>query len=262
VILSTFWELHGETLWVLLITIFITVVPGFLFYWLTVRPKRFSWEVISINPIIQADLSSDLSLEVFLADVKIKNPNIIVMRFGNTGRKNIRSEDFDGPVTLIFPEDVVRTINHPRGDRDFSYDLEYEDPVVQIKPKLIQRNEYTDFQFITDGELAAPDVKLRFDGKASEILVSGAKIIRRRQILYAFAAAIVGVMMVLLFFVYVPFLQAILLMIPLVVLGIVGLLILWADRRILTRWEPRHGFRAAIKKIVVEAKELTEKPGL
>ena len=161
-------ELHGETVWASIAAVFITAVIGWLFYWLTVRPKRFSWEVMSLNPLISAPDSADLALEVIAGGEKMTNPNIMVIRLGNTGRKSIHEKDFDGPITLKFDTTMLISSDLPV-KRGFSYGTVMTSKTEEITPRLIKPREYTDLQFITDGPLEPPEIDVRFDGKAGPI---------------------------------------------------------------------------------------------
>jgi hypothetical protein len=200
VILSTFWELHGETVWASIAAVFITAIVGWAFYWLTVRPKRFSWEIMSINPIIRAPDSARKSLQVLYDGDKKDSPNVVLMRFGNTGRKSIRPTDFDGPIRLTFDQPTLLSTSTPDVEYGFSYDLVEDMQGVQITPRLIKKGEYIDVQFITDGPLEPPQVDLRFDGKAQPIAVSD-KIKNRMEWIdlifaYTFAAVFTFVLFV------------------------------------------------------------------
>jgi hypothetical protein len=227
VLLSTFMELHGETVWASIAAVFITAVIGWVFYWLTVRPKRFSWEIMSLNPLISAPDSANLSLKVLAGDRKMDSPNIMVVRLGNTGRKTIHDKDFDGPINLEFKTDGL--ISSPLSvKRAFSYGMTVTSKSFEIFPRLIKSREYIDLQFITDGPLEPPQISLRFDGKVAGITKSE-KIDKRADV---FTAIFAGTLLVLLMVVLgaylpqdLPLWQGLLMAGPVI---LTGLLALWA----------------------------------
>jgi hypothetical protein len=112
--LAILWERHGETVWASIAAVIITLVIGFIFYWLTVRPKRFGGDVLAQNPIISAPHEARGSLEVFFKTEeddkgeekreKLESPNLIVVRRGNPGRQNILPTEFDKPISIGFGE--------------------------------------------------------------------------------------------------------------------------------------------------------------
>jgi hypothetical protein len=182
---SVFWEQHSETVWASIIAAIIAWTFGYIYYRLAIRRKRFSWEVMSQNRIIRAPDSTRTALEVLYGGKKMENPNIVVMRFGNTGWNSIHPTDFDGPITLTFERPLLLDVGAPPVEHGFLCSRNCVGQVVELKPQLIQRGEYIDLQFITDGPLEPPKVELRFDGKARKFSISAVKIIRRRQNIYA-----------------------------------------------------------------------------
>lgn len=146
------------------IALVIAIVIGFIYYWLPIRPMKFSWQVMSRNRIIQAPDSAQAALEVFYAGHKMENPNILVLRLGNIGGRTIDPTDFEGPISVTFDRSILRNTSKPSVPRPFPYDLAENGQVVQIRPKFIKRHEYIDLQFTTDGPLDTPKVDA-FKGK-------------------------------------------------------------------------------------------------
>jgi hypothetical protein len=142
------------------------LLANWFFYRKAKKSKRLSWEILSMNRIIQA---SDLAREKFTVlhgDTEVKDPNLFVIRIGNTGTEAVLAAHFGekGSITVDFSPakllllDVVR-----RSDPDISDHLLVQNAHDMVYlPEYLNPNEWLDFQFITDGELQRPQIKGRF----------------------------------------------------------------------------------------------------
>lgn len=82
------------------------LVTGFIFWWLSRRPKSFGWQIMSQAPILSRG-SSHLPLKVVYDGQDVSNPHMSVVRLGNTGKAELQSGDFDGPVRISFPNSSI-----------------------------------------------------------------------------------------------------------------------------------------------------------
>jgi hypothetical protein len=146
------------------------LITGFIFYWLSRRPKRFGWQSISTLPIVRAN-TRNLPLKVVYDGQEVSSPNLIVLRLGNVGKAEIRASDFDGPVRIEFPKGqlLASSISATVPD-DLQLELDTTVPnCVSFTPSLLNAGEWVDLRFVTDGPVYVPTVHARVAGQTSEM---------------------------------------------------------------------------------------------
>jgi hypothetical protein len=150
--------------------IVLALVTGFWFYWLSRKPKRFGWELITQTRIISAR-SRALPLTVVYDGHEVDSPNIIVVRVGNTGKAELRALDFDGPVMLEFARSRLLSASVSRKrDESITVDFDQTEKSISFTPTLLNAGEWVEFQFVTDGALEVPSIHARVAGQAGRIL--------------------------------------------------------------------------------------------
>lgn len=144
------------------------LVTGFIFYWLSRKPKRFGWQVISTTEIVSFKGRS-LPLKVVYEEQEVYSPNLIVLRLGNAGKAEIRPSDYDGLVRVEFSKgrmlacDISRKLNE-----QIVAEVTRDTPMsVTVAPSLLNAGEWIDLQFITDGPVETPKVSARIAGETN-----------------------------------------------------------------------------------------------
>jgi hypothetical protein len=112
---------------------------------------------MSRNTIISAEPKERSRLEVLYDGKPVNDPNIIVVRLGNTGKRAILAADFPDPIRLDFGSARVLIIqrmerSHPRIRATYQKDPR-DASIVMLKPQLLNRREWFDLKFVTDGAL-------------------------------------------------------------------------------------------------------------
>jgi hypothetical protein len=148
----------------------LALVTGFWFYWLSRKPKRFGWELISKTRIISKS-SRDLPLTVEYDGLPVESPNIVVVRVGNTGKAELRAQDFDGPVRLEFARSILMSASVSKKlDESITVDFVRADDSISFTPTLLNAGEWIEFQFVTNGDLEAPSIHARVAGQDGRVL--------------------------------------------------------------------------------------------
>lgn len=156
------------------------LATGFWFYWLSRKPKRFGYQVISKTRIL-AHQSVDLPLQVVYAGHEVSSPNILVLRLGNTGKAEIRAEDYEGPIKIAFQSSQILS-GMVSGKSDDAIDADVISSgapnAAVFKPVLLNPGEWVDLQFVTDGPLEIPSIHSRIAGQT--VAVSDAEKSRKK----------------------------------------------------------------------------------
>lgn len=146
------------------------VIVSFVFYWISRRPKRFGWQMISATRIVSAKGRS-LPLVVVYDGQEVSSPNIAAIRVGNSGKSEITVEDYDGPVRITFGQSKVLACDiSERLHGRITASVTKEPPSsVVFSPTLLNPGEWLDLQIITDGPLEIPKVDARIAGQTSPV---------------------------------------------------------------------------------------------
>jgi len=166
------------------------VLTGFIFYWLSRRPKRFGWQLMDQTPILTAD-SKGLPLKIIYAgEHEVSKPNLVVVRLGNRGKVEIRSDDYDGPVKVSFIKShLIGSVLIDGLNLDLKTELSQGGNTVEFTPPLLNKGEWMELQLVTDGPLEVPVVKARVAGQSGEITELARA--RRRFVRRIFLASLV-----------------------------------------------------------------------
>jgi phosphate transport system substrate-binding protein len=116
---AAWWAAHDEAVITLVIGAVIGAFINWVFFRRAEKPKRLGWEVMSRNAIIKAAGDERDRLQVLYDGDPVGDPNIIIVRVANTGKREIVEADFPTPIELDFHganvltiEDVGRSEGH------------------------------------------------------------------------------------------------------------------------------------------------------
>jgi len=111
-------------------------------------------------------------IKVVYGEQNVKNPNIIVLRIANAGRREIRVDDFDQPITVQFKDSrllALDVIGQSSAGMTISFKVDTGHPNrVLLNPMLLNAGEWIDLQFLTDGAIEEPSVTARIVGQTGE----------------------------------------------------------------------------------------------
>jgi len=179
---AAWWAAHSEAVITLIVGAAIGAFVNWVFFRKAEKPKRLNWEVMSRNAIISADTEERGRLKVLYDGNPVNDPNIVIVRLGNTGKREILEADFPDPIRVDFGGASVLTIqdidrSDPAVKARWSKDHANQSAVL-LKPELLNRGEWIEMKFVTDGELKNPDIDIRFAGQSAP----AADLRRRRRI--------------------------------------------------------------------------------
>lgn len=159
------------------------VVTGFLFYWWSRRPKKFGWQIMNQTPILSTG-SGHLPLKVVFDGQDVSSPYITQVRLGNTGKIELKADDFDGPVRISFNNSVILQVrNSGRSSEAINPALSKpaSSKSISFTPTLLNQGEWIEYQLIMDGELETPEIYARVAGHGSASVDSLAQRTKRLE---------------------------------------------------------------------------------
>jgi hypothetical protein len=127
------------------------------------QPKQLDCEIRTDHQML-SPYTKDLAAkpDVLYEGVILKEPQILLMRFRNTGKRCIAAADFnDGePITIRYDENPpfdVKVVRASRGvsidglaDIELDTDESEDDGDVRITPRLLNPGEWFDVQLLSD----------------------------------------------------------------------------------------------------------------
>lgn len=132
---------------------------------------------------ILSNQSGHLPLKVVFDGKDVSSPFITHVRLGNTGKIELKADDFDGPIRISFNSSVILQVRlsgrsstaiNPTVLKDAS------SKSISFTPTLLNAGEWIEYQLITDGALETPHVHARVAGHGSSDTDSLAQ--RRKRI--------------------------------------------------------------------------------
>ena len=162
---------HGEAVITLIVGALLGMLANWFFYRRAEKPKQLGWELVSGNRIISATEDQRKRLTVAYDGHNVENPYVLVLRIANAGKQEISASDFPEPILIDFGETRVLTIetigkHNPKVTGSFTVETSKPN-LAQFTPQLLNRDEWVEFQFVTDGDPGSPTISARFAGQSA-----------------------------------------------------------------------------------------------
>lgn len=118
--------------------------------------KHLDYQVLSDTPIVTSRDKPEI-LKVMYGATEVKNPHITEVRFKNTGKQVIESDDFLAPMAIVRKgakvldfNDVDQSESDLIDSMDHIVDPPSENHPVGVNPKTLNRNDWFTIQVIYD----------------------------------------------------------------------------------------------------------------
>ncbi len=168
---------HGDAIWGGVVGVLATVVVGWIFYRLTVRPRRVDYLPTSAESILAVSQTDrqDLPIVISMSDGSIiTDPNLVVIRVSNNGSREILKNEFVGYLKIQFREaNVVYSAIRRKSNEDLEVELvpaASEPPhSIAVEIGVFNKREWFEVQFITDGKVEYPSVTARYAGDIGKV---------------------------------------------------------------------------------------------
>lgn len=139
------------------------LVTGFIFYWMSRKPKMFGWEVVRSTRYPFASGRHWIDDCVPL----VPDSETIVVRLGNPAKAEIKAEDFDAPIAIRFEEGNVLAANIvDKHDELIRTNVSVRDnKTVVLEPALLNRGEWVELAVNYVGDFEIPHIEVRIAGQ-------------------------------------------------------------------------------------------------
>lgn len=172
------------------------VILAFAIPWWMRAPIKPAWQLRSQVPLLMAGRNAPFVTLANREGVVTKFPVLTVLRFGNRGKGELKTDAYDGPVRVRFSKSrIVGAAIHDPLSIQTSTVLEFDEKALTFKPFLLRKDEWFEVQVVTDGPLEVPDLKVRMAGHKPEL----AEIGRKRYEFWRLTEFVSGAMVVTVF---------------------------------------------------------------
>jgi hypothetical protein len=152
---TAWWNQHSGA-----ITLFSAVVAvlavavAFLIHWLQRDTKTFDWQILTDEEIVTAAAAETPSeqVKVFWSNRQLRKPRLLKIRLFNSGKREVRSGDFEDPVRIRVPGSRVMSaqVSAQRDGMVPASELAWQEDYCDVSLGLHNRGDWTDVQLLID----------------------------------------------------------------------------------------------------------------
>jgi hypothetical protein len=154
--------------WAGLLVGVLAIIVGVIIFRLQRSYKRLDYEIRTDQELISRTPFADSgNLQVSYEGSVVRNPRLVVVRFINTGKSEIRRDDFEGALQLSIAEDskVVSAEVSDYQPKSLSPMVKLSSThEVEIDPLLLNAGDWVELRLLIDGEKPNPQVNGRIAG--------------------------------------------------------------------------------------------------
>lgn len=161
---------HAETMVSLVVGALLGIAGNWYFWRLGDKRKQLDWTYLGTAPIVRLNEqdSDSLPLEVRFNSELVDRPNVVRLRIRNTGTAPITFSDFANPIEVEFQDAVyLRADIVASNPESIQQKVEFEQPrsnSYRFTLNLLDKGEWLELRFITDGDTRPPEVSARVAG--------------------------------------------------------------------------------------------------
>jgi hypothetical protein len=134
------------------------------------KPKRVTYDVIANRRIItQTGYQVTKALVVTYGDRNLSDPHLIVVRVANTGKVEVRPEDWEEPLSLTTSSEIVDSGVVGTSSKDLKVEAApVESHQIRFGKMLLNQGEWFDVQMLVDGPGNVSEASARIAGARLE----------------------------------------------------------------------------------------------
>jgi hypothetical protein len=118
--------------------------------------KRFEYHMISSRELmVDAKVGGNKELRVRYGEREVKDPRLVALKLHNSGRMEIRSDDFEQPVRIVVSPEASVVFTEVVGtnpDRLQPIITIADDKTLELKPLLLNAGDWMELQLLVDGD--------------------------------------------------------------------------------------------------------------
>ncbi|MCA1702351.1 MAG: hypothetical protein LC808_03415 [Actinobacteria bacterium] len=148
----------------------VTAIGSVVIFYLQRDKKTFDWQVLTDEPIVtETSVPAGERIKVVWNDIELNGPRLITLRLVNTGKREIRAEDFNGHVVITTSEDLLirsaGTIRTRDGMRHGPA-CKWTESKCDVSPVLYNRGDWAAIQLLVDE--VEFDLVVRYSGREDD----------------------------------------------------------------------------------------------
>jgi len=145
------------------------ILSGIVTYWIYLKQnqiKQLSFEYLSNNEIISINEDFKDSIQMYYQGKEAKNVWLTVIKFHNTGNKEINKEDFDSNIKLTteFADQILSYEIINSQPKNMNIDVLHNSNGLEITPCLLNSKDSFSLKILSNGEDLNLNVITRISG--------------------------------------------------------------------------------------------------
>lgn len=140
-----------------LVGVVATVIVAAVVFYLQRDKKTFDWQLLTNEPIMTTAPAQHALGKITVTlngREELKHPRLLTIRLINTGKREIRPEDFDGEVIVVTePHLAIKSaspVRNREGMRHMPGFTGLDDHTLIVDPILYNRGDWVDIQLLVD----------------------------------------------------------------------------------------------------------------
>jgi hypothetical protein len=179
------WQFIGAVLAAIAIGIAI------LIYFRQRRRKRLGYQILANTPVLTVDEQIRGKIKVSYEDIPVRNLQLLLLKFSNTGNVPIATADFERPLSISFGSEAKILSSEVIASRpsDLSPSISATGDGIALAPLLLNPNDYFTIKALVSERQGGVSITARIIGVERVVYLKDS-LIKRRAPLVATGAAL------------------------------------------------------------------------
>jgi hypothetical protein len=176
------WQFVGALLAAIAIGIAILV------YYRQRRRKRLGYQILANTPVLTVDEEIRGKLKIWYEDIPVRNLQLLLLKFINTGNVPIATADFERPLSITFGSEakILSSEIIASSPSDLSPSISATTHGIALAPLLLNPNDYFTIKALVSERQGGVSVTARIIGVERVVYLKESLLIKRGALLFAF----------------------------------------------------------------------------
>lgn len=159
------------------LSLIVSIIIAITAYYLQRKKKELTYSVIANESVVSVLKGEEENLEIFFKGVKIdKQLKMVIIQLSNTGKVEIKRDDFDTDISFIFPNEtrILQTNIGEQNPTDLGTLLKNEDNILYLEKTLLNSGDFMNIKVLVTN-MNNKDIKC-------SARIAGIKSIKKREL--------------------------------------------------------------------------------